>query len=72
MAERKEMRARMRRLQTRHFEEAIYAIKRREKGLEPYTVQENARTIGVWVQNERLWGSVEQDPHMAQTTENKR
>ena len=59
MAERKEMRARMRRLQTRHFEEAVYAIKRREKGMEPNTVQKSARIIGVWAYNRRPWKSAE-------------
>ncbi len=51
MVDRKQVRNRMRRLQTRHFDEAIYAIKRREKGLEPNTVQYSARTIGVLVQH---------------------
>lgn len=49
MTDRKQVRNRMRRLQTRHFDEAVYAIKRREKGLEPNTVQLSARTIGVLV-----------------------
>lgn len=56
MADRKQVRVRMRRLQTRHFEEAVYAIKRREKGMEPNTVQDSARTIGILTQNGRPWG----------------
>ncbi len=44
---RKEMHAWMRRLQTRHIDAAQYAIKRRQKGLEPNTVQYSARIIGI-------------------------
>ena len=59
MAGRKERRARMRRLQTRHFEEAACAIKRREKGMEPNTVQYSARIIGVWAYSGSLWKSAQ-------------
>lgn len=46
--DRKEIHARMRRLQTRHLDAAQYAIRRREKGLEPNTVQYSARSIGIY------------------------
>lgn len=59
MIGRKEMRAQMRRLQTRHFEEAACAIKRREKGMEPNTVQYSARIIGVWAHSRGVHKPVE-------------
>lgn len=51
MENRKQLRNRMRRLQTRHFEEAACAIKRRAKGMEPNTVQDHARIIGIFISN---------------------
>lgn len=68
MAGRKEMRARIRRLQTRHFEEAACAIKRREKGMEPNTVQYSARIIGVWAYSGDFACPVNRKTETKQTT----
>ncbi|MBS5151261.1 MAG: hypothetical protein KHY76_09790 [Butyricicoccus pullicaecorum] len=68
MAGRKEMRARIRRLQTRHFEEAACAIKRREKGMEPNTVQYSARIIGVWAYSGGFACPVNRKTEIKQTT----
>lgn len=48
MAADRAIQARMRRLQTRHLDAAQYAIRRREKGIEPNTVQYSARIISIF------------------------
>ncbi len=49
-ADRSAVGAYMRRLQTRHVDAAQYAVRQREKGLEPNTVQYSARIIGIFPQ----------------------